>query len=309
MSEHLAHQVILVRPVNFGFNPETAVSNAFQQAAGNAADPFAIQNKALEEFTALAAALTGAGIDVLIFDDTPEPRTPDSIFPNNWFSTHSDGALCLYPMMAENRRAERRAGIVETLREKFDVRRTLDLTERENEGQFLEGTGSLVLDHKERVAYGCLSPRTDKELFLNWARRMNFADVSFSAFDAAGRAIYHTNVLMCIGDSFAVVCLESVTSDEERSLLRKTIERTGKEIVGISRGQMNDFAGNMLLLQNKAGEHFLFMSRRAFDSLNKGQITTLSKYARLVPVDISTIETCGGGSVRCMIAENFLTAK
>jgi len=299
----------LIRPVSFGFNPQTAGSNRFQEMPRDGAPPGVTQEKALLEFSALAKTLADLGIDVLIFDDTPAPHTPDSIFPNNWFSTHPDGTLCLYPMQAENRRAERRAEMISALRDGFDVKQVIDLTAFENENKFLEGTGSLVLDHQNRTAYACLSPRTDNELLKLWAEKMNFETVSFSAFDSDGQAIYHTNVLMCVGGQFAVVCLESVKNMGERERLRDSLSKSGHEVVEISLEQMQNFAGNMLQLSAKTGESILVMSQRAFDSLRPPQIETLSKYARLVPVDISTIETCGGGSVRCMIAENFLTQR
>lgn len=299
----------MVRPAGFISNPETAGSNAFQTADGTLIDPEVAHEKALQEFDILAATLSESGVHVLIFDDIREPHTPDSIFPNNWFSTHPDGTLCIYPMMAENRRLERRDEIIETLGVKFDVRRTLDLTSLENEGKFLEGTGSLVLDHENRIAYACLSPRTNEDALNIWAEKMNFEVTSFAAFDSNGQAIYHTNVMMCVGDTFAVVCLESVADDSQRKTLRETLERTGKAIVEISPHQMNRFAGNMLLLRNKEGEYLLVLSQQAYGSLEQGQIEALAKYARLVAAEIPTIESCGGGSVRCMIAENFLKTK
>jgi hypothetical protein len=309
VTEHLAHQVILVRPARFVFNPETAGSNAFQTAGGSSVDPEAVQDKALREFDTLATALIKSGLDVLAFDDTREPHTPDSIFPNNWFSTHPDGTLCLYPMMAENRRLERSEKIIETLHEKFDVRRTLNLTGLEDEGRFLEGTGSLVLDHKNRTAYACVSPRTNEDALKIWAEEMNFEVISFAAFDTFGQAIYHTNVLMCVGDTFAVVCLESILDERDREDVYGRLIQMGKEIVEISLLQMNHFAGNMLLLQNSSNEHLLIISGQAYRSLNAAQKDTLNRHAQVVLADIPTIESCGGGSVRCMIAENFLTAK
>jgi hypothetical protein len=309
MSEYIAHQVILIRPLKFGFNAQTAASNSFQEIPKDGFDPGVTQEKALLEFSALAENLSDLGIDVLIFDDTPAPHTPDSIFPNNWFSTHPDGTLCLYPMQAENRRAERRNEIITTLENGFDVGRVIDLTGFETEGKFLEGTGSLVLDHQNRIAYACLSPRTNKDLLALWTEKTNFSVVSFAAFDFAGQAIYHTNVLMCVGGGFAVVCLESVRDAGERKSLRDSLSGAGLSVVEISLEQMRNFAGNMLQLFTKTGESILLMSLRAFDSLRPLQIETLSKYARLVPVDISTIEHVGGGSVRCMIAENFLKQK
>ena len=309
MSKYPTHQVVLIRPVRFGFNPETAASNAFQKPDCANIAPEERQARALREFTAVAETLTEAGLDVLIFDDTSEPHTPDSIFPNNWFSTHPDGTLCLYPMMAENRRRERRAEIITTLQNKFDVRQTVDLSAFENDGKFLEGTGSLVLDHKNRMAYACLSERTNEELLKLWAKKMDFEVLFFSAVDTKGDALYHTNVLMCIGDDFAVVCLDSVKDDGQRKKLRDALTRTGKRIIEISPRQLENFAGNMLLLSNKAGENILIMSQPALDSLNAEQVAALSEHARVISVQIPTIELCGGGSVRCMIAENFLTAK
>jgi hypothetical protein len=301
-----AHQVILIRPARFGPNPQTAESNAFQQPAAEP-DLAVIAANALREFAALTEALENAGIDILIFDAAAGPHTPDSIFPNNWFSTHPDGTLCLYPMMAENRRRERRADIIAALRERFDVRRVVDLTAAENEGRFLEGTGSLVLDQPNKIAYACLSPRTDTGLLNDWAKQMELQPVSFSARDATAQDIYHTNVMMCVGDKFAIVCLESVSDSAERAALRASLEQSGKEIVEISLEQMTKFAGNMLQLSTVSGESILVMSQQAFDSLCAEQINALEKYARPIPIDISTIESCGGGSVRCMIAENYLT--
>jgi hypothetical protein len=308
MSKYPTHQVILIRPVRFGFNPQTAESNAFQNPACKELPPEERQARALREFSAVTETLTEADLDVLIFDDTPEPYTPDSIFPNNWFSTHPDGTLCLYPMLAENRRDERRSEIVATLQNKFDVSQTIDLSAFENDGKFLEGTGSLVLDHKNRMAYACLSERTNEELLKLWAKKMDFEIIFFSASNSEG-AIYHTNVLMCVGDDFAIVCLESAKDIGEREKLRDSLTGTGKKIIEISLRQMDNFAGNMLLLSNKAGKNILIMSQSAHDSLDPEQVEALSEYARLISVKIPTIELCGGGSVRCMIAENFLNPK
>ncbi len=299
----------MVRPAQFGFNPQTAASNLFQKAPEEREDPGAIHKKALREFNALADTLTRLGIDVLIFNDSAAHPTPDSIFPNNWFSTHPGGIVFRYPMMAENRRRERSGTVMTGLGKRFKINRTTDLTMFEREGKFLEGTGSLVLDHKNRTVYACLSPRTNEELVKLWAAKMGFETVSFSAFDAGGEAVYHTNVLMCVGDGFAVVCLKSVKDPGERKSLRDSLAKNGHEIVEISLEQMQKFAGNMLLLRNKKSESFLVISRQALDSLAAAQVETLSGYAVLVPVELSTIETYGGGSARCMIAENFLTAR
>lgn len=284
----------------------TAESNAFQNREFASADKREIQAAALKEFSALAEGLENLGIEVLIYEDQPAPYTPDAVFPNNWFSTHADGTFCLYPMMAEPRRLERSAEIINDLKTRCGIAKILDFTHFEREGKFLEGTGSLILDHANRIAYASISPRTDENILDFWANAMNFKLVKFQARDGNDLAIYHTNVMMCLGDKFAVICLESISDSAERQSVIDNLEKSGREIVQISFQQMNEFAGNMLLLQNAEGEKFLVMSRRAFASLNESQIERLEKYARLIAFDIPTIENCGGGSVRCMIAEIFL---
>ena len=301
----IAKQILLVRPASFGYNPLTAESNAFQNRDYADADKQKIQESALREFSAMAEQLKNLGIEVLICDDAPEPFTPDAVFPNNWFSAHSDGTFCLYPMMAEPRRLERSADIINDLKKRFAVSRVVDLTDFEREGKFLEGTGSLILDHENRTTYASISPRTDEQVLDFWANAMNFEVVKFDAVDENGQAIYHTNVMMCLGDKFAVICLQSIKDESERQRVIDKLEKSGKLIVEISLRQMNEFAGNMLLLQNASGEKFLVMSKRAFDSLDQTQIETIESHAKLIAFDIPTIENCGGGSVRCMIAEIF----
>jgi hypothetical protein len=302
-------KVLLIRPAAFGFNPQTAESNYFQNDRAVATEANAPASRALIEFEALAAGLLANGVEALIYEDTPFPEKPDAVFPNHWFSTHADGTICLYPMLTENRRIERRDDIVENLRQRFDVSRVVNISHLENENKFLEGTGSLVLDHENRIAYACLSPRTSIEALNFWTKEMGFDAIVFSAKDLGGNAIYHTNVMMCVGDSFAVVCEDSITDLRERNAVRQSLINAGKEIVAISLPQMEDFAGNMLLLQNPADEKLLVMSRRAFDSLETAQISQLEKHARRLLFDVSTIEKYGGGSIRCMIAEIFLPEK
>ncbi len=290
----------MIRPVAFGFNKQTASSNAFQQQGIAQAD---VQEMALAEFDALVATLRDNGVDVMVVDDAPEPHTPDSIFPNNWVSFHENGQVFLYPMQAENRRVERRYDILSQLKGKFTVNEVDDLSHFESEGKFLEGTGSMVLDRENKIAYACISPRTDMEVMNAFCEKSGYSPVYFHSVDGNGTAIYHTNVLMCIGEGFVVICLDSVSEEAERELLTDSFTITGKEIIDISLAQMNAFAGNMLELVNDKGEHLLVMSESAYYSLTASQIKNLEKYCKLVYADLTTIETNGGGSARCMIAE------
>ena len=243
---------------------------------------------------------------IRVVEDTDLPRKPDAIFPNNWVSFHEDGTVVLYPMCAENRRSERRMEIIEALGTEFRIEKIVDLSHFENEGRFLEGTGSIMFDHENKIAYACLSPRTDAALFDEVSQTLGYTPISFRAVDAKGRAIYHTNVMMCIGVGFAVICLESIENAEEKETVVESLKRSGLEIIDISFEQMNKFAGNMLEVSGKNGKVFLVQSQRAFDSLRKEQIAVLEKYCELLPIPIPTIETIGGGSARCMMAEIFL---
>jgi hypothetical protein len=294
----------MIRPVNFSFNTETAVNNAFQSAATDDA-----QKKALEEFEGFAALLKNNGVDVTIIDDTPDPYTPDSIFPNNWVSFHGDGTVCLYPMYAQNRRLERKPEVLQQISRKFDIRATLDFSGYEQQGIFLEGTGSLILDRDKKIAYACLSPRTDKTVLLDFCEKMGYTPELFTAVDGKGLSIYHTNVMMCVGDRFVVVCLDSVPDPVERKSLADTISQSGKTTVPISLSQMNQFAGNMLQVQNDKGEQLLVMSSQAYASLEPAQISELTSFNRILHAPLTTIETNGGGSARCMLAEIFLEPK
>jgi hypothetical protein len=295
--------LLMIRPVNFSFNAETAVNNAFQVAA---ADNGA-QEKALTEFEGFVKLLQDNNIDVTVINDTPDPYTPDSIFPNNWISFHEGGQICLYPMYAENRRLERKSGILQQLKSRFAINTTLDFSGYEKEGLFLEGTGSMVLDRDYKIAYACLSPRTDKTVLQDFCEKMGYTPEVFTAVDDQRRPIYHTNVMMCVADRYVVVCLDSLPAPAERQHLLATVLSSGKEWVGISPDQMNHFAGNMLQVYNAKGEKLLIMSTQAFESLTPQQIAQLSSYNRIIHASLTTIETNGGGSARCMMAEIHLT--
>jgi hypothetical protein len=292
----------MIRPVNFGFNAETAVNNAFQLAAtgGDA------QRGALDEFEGLVTCLRDNDVDVTVIDDEPDPYTPDSIFPNNWVSFHEEGLVCLFPMYAANRRLERKPTVLAQLGETFHIGQTLDFSGYEREGLFLEGTGSMVLDREHKIAYACLSPRTAGKVLLDFCRQTGYAPEIFSAVDSQGRAIYHTNVMMCVADRYLVVCLDSVPDPAERQHLKDTIRSSGKELIPISLDQMNRFAGNMLQIHNNKGERLLVMSSQAYQSLTPGQIAQLSSFNRILHSPLTTIETNGGGSARCMMAEIHL---
>jgi hypothetical protein len=302
--QHSAH-LLMIRPVRFDFNAETAVNNSFQV---NSKDLLA-QDKAAEEFNQFIKVLTLNGIDVTVVNDTPDPHTPDSIFPNNWSSFHTDGTICLYPMFAHNRRLERKETVLKAIDEKFIIRNNIDLTHYEQSNLFLEGTGSMVLDRDHHIAYACLSPRTDLTVLNDFCNQLNYKPVYFWAFDAGNQPIYHTNVMMCVADKYVVICLASIKDLNERQLVINAITASGKAIIEIEFDQMNQFAGNMLQVHNKEGKLFLVMSSQAFHSLNKDQISQIELYNQILHSDITTIETNGGGSARCMMAEVFLQLK
>jgi len=301
-----AAAVLMVRPARFGCNPQTAPSNAFQVKPGAAPrdDP---QEAALREFHGLASALERAGVQVLIAPDSDEPPKPDAIFPNNWVSFHHDGTVALYPMLAPNRRWERRDEVLEQVVRKggFHVSRTVDLTHRESEDKYLEGTGSVVLDRIHRVAYACSSPRTDLDVLGEFAQQLDYELMTFDAEDAGGRAVYHTNVLMAIGTGFAVVCSESIVNEAHRAAVLSKLRSTGHAIVDITQAQMAQFAANVLELASPAAK-LIALSTTALDSLSRTQRAVLESHALLVPVSIPTIERIGGGGVRCMLAEIHL---
>lgn len=291
----------MVRPAAFGYNEETAVNNAFQQK-GTGAD---IQAEARRESDAYIGLLEACGINVVAAEDTAEPHTPDSVFPNNWFSTHDDGTLVLYPMFAENRRLERKPAVLEAIKANFDVKRIVDLTHYEEEGKFLEGTGSMVLDRAGRIVYACRSPRTNEEVLSAFCESLGYSPLMFDASDAGGRQIYHTNVMMHIGSDTAVVCMESIGDAEERARVRSSLEESGRTIVEITHDQMEHFAGNMLELRSSRGEACLVMSKTARSALSEVQLGVLGSGRRLITPDLDCIEMNGGGSARCMLAELF----
>lgn len=299
--------ILLVRPASFGFNVETASSNAFQTELKDG--PENLKEVILQEFDAFTAKLKSKGVNVYIIEDTKIPEKPDAIFPNNWISFHADGTLVLYPMFAPNRRLERREDIIDFVKEKFEIKKIIDLSKYENENRFLEGTGSIIFDHTNKIAYACLSPRTEKALFIDLCRQINYKPVYFYSHDAKGQEIYHTNVMMCIGERYVVVCLESITDAKERKLVINSFTRTGHQIIDITFDQVKNYGGNMLEVKTNDDKSLLVMSQSAFDSLTPTQKSELGKYSELLPLPIKTIETIGGGSARCMIAEIFSKPK
>ena len=306
MRSQTTSNILMIRPVRFGFNEQTAESNAFQDKAFGQQTQETAQTQALQEFDEMVARLRKHGVNVIVVDDTPEPHTPDSIFPNNWVSFHYNGTVIEYPMQAPNRRLERRQDIISLLEKDFYINRRIDLSNFEEKGEFLEGTGSMVLDRKFKIAYACISPRTHESVLSEFGIQMNYEIVKFTAVDGAGKQIYHTNVLMCIGDMFAVICLEAIPDLDERLNVRNSLESSGKQVIEITLDQMNQFAGNMLQVENKSGQRYLVMSKTAHDSLTSEQTDTLKKHTKLLVVEIPTIERLGGGSARCMMAEVFL---
>ncbi len=299
--QHTSH-LLMIKPVRFDFNAETAVNNSFQVRSTD----MAVQDKALKEFEAFIALLRKNGIDVTVIEDSPEPHTPDSVFPNNWISFHEDGTLILYPMFAANRRLERKQTVLQAIKQKFQVTKTIDLSIYEADHIFLEGTGSMVLDRDHKIAYACLSQRTDKALLQKFCDQTGFTPISFSSVDENNQPIYHTNVMMCVADRYVVICLESIQDNLEKSKITHAIEKGGKQVIDISYHQMNHFAGNMLQVHNAAGEIFLVMSSQAYHSLTEIQLKKLESFNPIIHSDLTTIETNGGGSARCMMAEIFL---
>jgi hypothetical protein len=298
--------VLMIRPAAFRSNPETAGSNAFQDL--DAMPPAEAAGAAVAEFEAAVTALGNAGVRVIVVEDDPDPPRPDAIFPNNWLSTHEDGSVVLYPMLAPSRRNEVRPEIVTNLVEDggYSVSRVLDLTGRADDGRFLEGTGSMVLDRVNGIAFACRSPRTNPEVLDEFCRSAGFRPHVFSAHGRSGIAIYHTNVQMWIGTEVAAVCLEAVGDARERAALREALQVSGRELVELSFEQMASFAGNMLELRGTDGAPVLAMSASAHAALDEDQLQRLRTHATLVVAGIPSIEACSGGSLRCMLAEIFL---
>ncbi len=298
--------ILMVRPAHFAFNEETAASNAFQSRDGKMTSE-EMRAQAIQEFDAFVAKLREAGVHVIVADDSDTPVKPDAVFPNNWVTFHEDGTLITYPMFAPTRRLERRNAVIDrVLHEGFQSGRRLHFEDNEDKRRFLEGTGSIIFDHPNHLAYACLSPRTDAYLLDELCHAIGYKPVVFHSTDAEGQDVYHTNVMMAMGETFVVICLDSVRDADERNMLETHFKNTGKEVVAISLAQMNAFAGNMLQVRNTQDETILVMSTTAYHALNPEQIKVLSKHTRLLYADINTIETYGGGSARCMMAEVFL---
>ena len=302
----LASSVLMIRPARFESNPLTAESNRFQ--GKTSAAPAEQHAQALAEFDALVVSLRNHGINVIVVDDTAEPHTPDSIFPNNWVSFHADGKVVLYPMEASNRRTERRMDVVESMGTEygFHVSEIIDMSHHEADGHFLEGTGSMVLDRVNRVAYACLSTRTQLDALGDFAQRMDYDVVAFDAVDRDGVAIYHTNVLMNVGEKIAVVCSEAIARADQRAAVLDRLSETGHEIVDLTYGQLDAFAGNMLELRTNNGERLIAMSQQALESLAATQLARLNENGGVLSASIDNIESSAGGSVRCMLAEIHL---
>ena len=296
--------ILMIRPASFGYNSETAVNNFFQSRTSEEQEK--LQHAALIEFDGMVQALKNNEIEVLVVNDTPEPPKPDAIFPNNWLATSPEGIVSVFPLFAQSRRAEKRDDILKMLAEKFIVKDLHDWTEYEPEGKFLEGTGSMVMDYDDKVIYACYSPRTDLSVLEKFANANGYRAIVFLATDKDGNAVYHTNVVMTVGEKFAILCEEAIEEEWELIAIRQLLQTTEHEIIPITRKQMHAFAGNMLEVKNKKGENFLVMSQRAFDALTTEQKEKLSVFSKLLPIAVPTIEKVEGGSVRCMMTEIFL---
>jgi len=294
-----AAKILMVRPAHFGFDPSTAVTNSFQQSDG-AEQQHSIQQLAIDEFNKAVNKMRTHGIDVVVVDDTDEPKKPNAVFPNNWVSFH-DGRVILYPMLAENRRWERRVDLLDQLvDEGVPVNEIIDISRFEEENKFLESTGSVVIDYENDLAYACLSSRTHRDVLDKLCEINGYEPVLFESFNVDGLAVYHTNVVMCIASKYAVICAESIKVDQRFDVIR-TLQETGHNVVEITMEQMYHFAGNMLEVLNDAENSTLIMSQTAYDSLTDFQIEILSNYSEIITVNIPTIEKYGGGSVRCMM--------
>ncbi len=307
----VTNTILMIRPVGFRMNEQTAVNNYFQEKLELTAQT--INEKAQEEFDGFVKVLKLSGVDVIVIDDTKEPDTPDSIFPNNWISFHADGTVGIYPMFAENRRKERRDDILDILEEQgFTIKQIIDYTAAEREGVFLEGTGSILMDRVHKKAYCVLSGRADEELFIEFCEDFDYFPVIFNAYQTVASQrmpIYHTNVMICMAEDFAVICLDSIDDKKERKNVVDHLKTTNKEIISITEGQMHHFAGNMLQVFGNDNKRFIVMSSQAYRSLNTSQIKSIEKHCEIIHSPLDTIETCGGGSARCMMAEVFLPRK
>jgi hypothetical protein len=308
MSRQLTSHIMMIRPANFGFNDQTAANNAFQSRE-EISDAMSLREIAITEFDRMVDVLRSKGIDITVIQDTDQPVKPDAIFPNNWISFHENGFVITYPMFAPNRRIERRDEIIELLKEKFEVKHRYSFEFYEDEDLFLEGTGSMIFDRPNKVVYACLSKRTDPTLIDKFNILMGTKSVVFRSVDQTGLDIYHTNVMMALGQDFVVICLDSVLDESSKEALRRTFADSDTEIIEITYDQMEAFAGNMLEVVGNGGHRYLVMSQSSYDLLSTDQIERLSKKTNILPISIPTIEKYGGGSVRCMMAEIFLPLK
>jgi hypothetical protein len=304
----ITSHLLMVRPSHFGFNEETASNNAFQ-VNDHTISPKQIATLAVKEFDDFVCVLRENGLTITVVEDDISIKTTDSIFPNNWFSTHSDGTLVTYPMFSKNRRLERREDIIERLKEIYHLFHRIHFESAENVGQYLEGTGSLILDRANKIAYACRSIRTNDKLLVEWADKMGYRLGVFNAKDKSGMDIYHTNVMMALSENFVIWGGEALPDINEKVAIEKLFFETGKEIIPISMNQIAKFAGNMLAVKNEMGERLLIMSQTAFESLSLSQITRIESFSKIVKGNIPIIEKYGGGSVRCMLAEIFLKLK
>jgi hypothetical protein len=307
--QQTTNAILMIRPINFRMNEQTAINNYYQKVLDNVL-PQTVNAKAQHEFDAYVEKLRGIGVNVIVVNDTNEFDTPDSIFPNNWVSFHENGDVGIYPMFAENRRLERSEDVLETVEEAgFAIQNIVDYTDAEDEGVFLEGTGSILLDRVHRKAYCALSPRADEDLFIEFCEDFEYMPIIFNAFQTVNnqrKAIYHTNVMMCLGETFAVICLSSIDDKKERKSIINHLKEDGKEIIDITEAQVNNFAGNMLQVRGANDERYLVMSSAAYNALTKNQIERLETHTKILSSSLDTIEACGGGSARCMMAEVFL---
>ena len=299
--------LLMIKPVAFHKNEETAINNHYQKDTKELANT--LQVKALKEFNALVSKLEKAGVKVIVVEDTLEPATPDSIFPNNWISFHKNETVCVYPMFAENRRSERREDILKIVeKEGFKINDIIDYTSAEEENMFLEGTGSMVLDRENKIAYCSLSPRSNENLFIEFCEDLEYTPVVFRAnhiVNGKVKPIYHTNVMMSVGDDFAVICLQTIDDKKQRKQVAEMLQKSGKEIINISEEQVDNFAGNVLQVFGTDNKKYIVMSTTAYQSLSKAQISILKKHGKIIKSDVKTIEENGGGSVRCMLAEVY----
>jgi hypothetical protein len=304
----ITSHLLMVRPSHFGFNEETASNNAFQ-VNDNSLSTKQIATLAIKEFDDFVCVLRENGLTITVNEDDISIKTTDSIFPNNWFSTHSDGTLVTYPMFSKNRRLERREDIIEGLKENYHVIHRIHLESAENVGQYLEGTGSLILDRANKIGYACRSIRTNDKLLVEWADKLGYRLCVFNAKDKSGLDIYHTNVMMALGENFVIWGGDALPDINEKVVIEKLFFETGKEIIPISMNQIAKFAGNMLAVKNEKGERLLIMSQTAYDSLSVEQINQIEALSKIIRGNIPIIEKYGGGSVRCMLAEIFLPEK